>query len=203
MIDFGLMATEGNCAPNSENTTLSHSEKKAKLAELWYHVVRNPEFKNLLLGYTLEQLARHSELESIIRYCNFHTANIPSSEGEDDGSDAGVSQSSVWGTEETKRQPTCSSGHRDSWPAREEKLMILEQWSNSMYGRGSRYTDDDAASSRPSQGATSSRTARKPTYDPNRHGAIGASSRPSNTEGSQGQHARFQNFSDAPGHSFK
>ena len=182
MIDKGLMATEGNCARNSENTMLSHSEKKARLAELWYQVVRNRDFKNLLLGYTLEQLARHSELGSIKRYCNYHTAKIPSSGEEDvDGSDGDVSQSSVWGTEDTGRQRTFSSGHRVWRSTHQEKLQILDQWSNSMYGRGSRYTNDYAASSRSSQEATSSRPARKQIYDPNRRGSIGESSHASNT----------------------
>ena len=104
MIDIGLMATEGNCAPTSEKNTLPHSEKAAKLADLWYQVLRNPEFKNLFLGYTLEQLARHSELKAITNYCNYHQVKIPSSEEEeDDGSDAGGSQSSVCDAEGTRR----------------------------------------------------------------------------------------------------
>ena len=199
IIDIGLMASEGNCAPNSEGNTLSHSEKKAKLADLWHRVVRNPEFKNLLLGYTLEQLARHSQLESIRRYCNYHTSNIPSSEEEEDGgSDVGVSQQSELASEETRRQSICSSGHRNSGSAREGKLMILDQRSNSMYVRGSRHTDVYADSPRTPQEATSSRPARKQSYEPNRHGLIGAGPRASNTGGPQSQNGRPENFRDAP-----
>ena len=167
------MATEGNCAPNSEKNTLSHSEKEAKLAELWYQVVRNPEFKVLFLGYTLEQLARHSELKSIENYCNYHQVKIPSSEEEEDnGSDAGGSQSSVRDAEETRRPHASSRGHRDS--------------------------RSYATSSRSPQGATSSKTAGKQNYDPNRHGPIGTSNRVPNTGGSPGRDKDPKIFTNAP-----
>ena len=198
-IDIGLMATEGNCAPHCENTVVSHSEKEAKLADLWYQVVRNPEFKNLFLGYTLEQIARHSELKSIKNYCNYHQVQIPSSEEEeDDGSDAGGSQSSVRDAEGTGRLLAFSRARRDSRSAQKDKPMVLDKGLDPTYVRGSRYNNDHAASSRIPPGATISKTAGSQNYDPNRHGPIGGSHRVPNTGGSQGQNEDPKNSRNPP-----
>ena len=200
MIDIGSMAaTEGNSVPNSEKNPLSHSGKEAKLAELWYQVVRNPEFKNLFLGYTLEQIARHSEFRSIKNYCNYHQVKIPSSEEEeDDGSDAGGSQSSVCDAEGTRRLPAFSREHIDSGSAQKDKLMVLDKGLDPKYMRDSRYSNDHEARSRSPPRGTISKTAGTKNYDPNRHGPIGRSHRIPNTEGSQGQNEDPKNSRNPP-----
>ena len=193
------MATEGNSVPNNENNPLSHSDKEAKLAELWYQVVRNPEFKNLFLGYTLEQIARHSEFKSIKNYCNYHQVKIPSSEEEeDDGSDAGGSQSSMCDAEGTRRLPAFPRAHIDSGSAQKDKLMDLDKGLDPKYMRDSRCSNDHEASSRSPPRGTNSKTADTKNYDPNRRGAIGGSHRIPNIEGSQRQNEDPKNSGNPP-----
>ena len=193
-----LMATEDNTEPE---------HKRAKIEHLWQQVLINPEFKRRCILYSLEQLARHSQLLSIQSYCSHHCAHIPSSEEEEekaaDGSEAVVSQASECDTEHVARQRTCLEEHRPFRSTPDEHPVVAEHTSPSELKRdqhaiGSYCTGPHSRSSSSRPEATSSQPRPKQDKKITRVGAIGGKRGQTMTTRAQGAKAKPAALANAP-----
>ena len=186
---------------------------KAKMGDLWENVFCQPEFKRRCMGYTLEQLARHSQRASIQRYCNYHSADIPTSEEEEeeeekeeDMIDADSERLSESGTKLLERHHTLSEERRKSPSIPQVNPKATEQSSHSGIVRGSKASRrhhtvvHHSVSSSPRPQATKTGTANREDKNSTRKAPIGAKSHSSNTRRQRGENSTSHDLCNAPWH---